>query len=280
MLGVSNPDATGLLVRSDGGVTFANLGGKRVATNTLKNITDTYTTELMARKGVDVKTVQWTEVPFPQMPDALTNGALDAAVSPEPFLTIARNSGKVTVLGYPYLEVQPNFEDAQYVALERWLRNNSDTLARFRRGYTRGVEYVNANKNRLGDWAVQYTKLDPALKDQVAFPGGTRSSTASPWSSRPSYSSATTCSSARPTSTSSCGSSRVATRRVGTGERFSSPRSRAQPRAGLLALPSAAPGTPSGCRPPSSTAPAQALKGLAADGARPHGAPARRAACC
>jgi NitT/TauT family transport system substrate-binding protein len=171
VLGVSNPDPTGLLVRSDSGVTFANLGGKRVATNALKSITDLYATELMARKGVDAKTLQWTEVPFPQMPDALTNGAIDAAVLPEPFLTIARNSGKVTVLGYPYQEVQPNFEDAQYVALERWLRNNADTLARFRRGYTRGVEYVNANKNRLGDWAVQYTKLDPALKDQVAFPG-------------------------------------------------------------------------------------------------------------
>ena len=171
VLGVSNPDPTGMLVRSDGGVTFGTMNGKRVATNTLKNITDIYSAEMMARKGVDVKTVQWTEVPFPQMPDALINGALDAIITPEPFLTIAKNSGKATVIGYPFLEVQPNFEDAQYVALERWLRNNADTLARFRRGYTRGVEFVNANKNRLGDWAVQYTKLDPALKDQVAFPG-------------------------------------------------------------------------------------------------------------
>ncbi|HEY7064590.1 MAG TPA: ABC transporter substrate-binding protein [Chloroflexota bacterium] len=171
VLGISNPDPTGMLVRSDSGLTSGNMNGKRVATNTLKNITDVYGAEMLARKGVDTKTLQWTEVPFPQMPDALINGALDAIITPEPFLTIAKNSGKATVIGYPFLEVQPNFEAAQYVALERWLRNNADTLARFRRSLLRGVEYVNANRNRLGDWAVQYTKLDPALKDQVAFPG-------------------------------------------------------------------------------------------------------------
>jgi hypothetical protein len=76
----------------------------------------------MRRNGGDAKTVQLTEIPFPQMADALMQDRLDAVWAVEPFFTILKKSGNVRVIGYPYQENIPNMDITAMFAKESWLK--------------------------------------------------------------------------------------------------------------------------------------------------------------
>ena len=54
--------------------------------------------------------------------------------------------------------------------MQRWLDQHGDIGRRFQRAYFKAVDYVNANRTMQGDWAVQYARLTPELKDKVTMP--------------------------------------------------------------------------------------------------------------
>jgi len=64
----------------------------------------------MQRKGVDPNAVQFLEIPFPQMADALFQNRLDAVWNVEPFLTFMLKSGDARVIAYPYQENIPGMD--------------------------------------------------------------------------------------------------------------------------------------------------------------------------
>ncbi len=63
--------------------------------------------EWLQRNGVDPSSVQFLEIPFPQMADALFQNRLDAVWNVEPFLTFMVRSGNARVIAYPYQENVP-----------------------------------------------------------------------------------------------------------------------------------------------------------------------------
>src|SRR4029077_18713874 len=73
----------------------AELAGKRASVGLLNSINHIHFIEWMRRHGGDAKTVQLTEIPFPQMADALMQDRLDAVWAVEPFFTILKKSGNV-----------------------------------------------------------------------------------------------------------------------------------------------------------------------------------------
>lgn len=76
-----------------------DLAGKRVAVNTFKNVVELVARSALQTNGVDSNTVQFVDIPFPDMIPALQNGQIDAAVMVEPFITQAATSlGAVSVL--------------------------------------------------------------------------------------------------------------------------------------------------------------------------------------
>lgn len=164
-------DATRFLVLEESGITkLSDLRGKRIAVNTLRNVNDLYTVAQLDRAGLKQGDYTLTEMPFPDMVDALANKQIDAAHEVEPFITIMIGSGKVRDLGSAYYDIHPRFYLAHYVALQRWLDRNGDTAKRFQRALFKSVELVNQNRDKWPDWAVQHVRLRPELKDQVSFP--------------------------------------------------------------------------------------------------------------
>ncbi len=172
-LNAVNPqaDTSRYLVLQDSGIEkLADLRGKRIAINTLRNVNDLYAVALLDTVGLKQGDYTLTEMPFPEMVDALLNRQVDAVVEVEPFITILLDSGRVRDLGSAYYAIHPNFYLAHYVALQRWLDRNADTARRFQRAYFKSVDFMNAHRDRWGDWAVQHVRLRPELKDKVTFP--------------------------------------------------------------------------------------------------------------
>ena len=128
------PDNSAIVVKASSAIQKpADLAGKRASVGLLNSINHIHFIEWMRRNGGDAKTVQLTEIPFPQMPDALMQDRLDAVWAVEPFFTILKKSGNVRVIGYPYQENIPNMDITAMFAKESWLKANPDAAKRFLR---------------------------------------------------------------------------------------------------------------------------------------------------
>jgi NitT/TauT family transport system substrate-binding protein len=166
------PDTSNaLMVLNDGVIkTPKDLEGKRVAVNVINSTTWLYVVAFLEKHGVDRSKVRFVEVPFPQMNDPLLNKQVDAVGQVEPFRTILEGTGKARVLGFVYIEVQPNADITQYIALTPWVQKNRGAAQRFARALIKGAEYLNTNEAAARDANLQFTNLNPALKDKVMLP--------------------------------------------------------------------------------------------------------------
>jgi len=85
----------------------ARAHGKTIAVNGLKNITQLAVQAWMDKNGGDSKTVNFTEMPFTDMPIALSSHRVDAALLAEPSVTEAKTSARI--IGQPYDAISPDF---------------------------------------------------------------------------------------------------------------------------------------------------------------------------
>ena len=69
----------------------------------------------LEKRGVDPKNIEFQEIPFPQMADALLQKRVDAVWNVEPFVTFMTQSGKAKVLAYPYLDNIPGMDISNYL---------------------------------------------------------------------------------------------------------------------------------------------------------------------
>ena len=167
----SGPDTTiGLMVRKGSFKNVKELEGKRVAVNVINSTAWLHAVAHLDAKGVDRSKVRFLEVPFPQMNDPLLNEQVDAIYQVEPFRSVLMATGKAEVLGYPYVETLPNSDITQYIALTPWVEKHRATAVKFARAIIKGAQFANANEAATRDANLQFTGLNPALKDTVMLP--------------------------------------------------------------------------------------------------------------
>jgi NitT/TauT family transport system substrate-binding protein len=164
-------DGYAVVVKSDSPIqSVKELEGKRVATNTVPSLGIGYLAALMKKEGADYQKINFLEIGFPQMPDAVFNNQVDAANMLEPGHTVAVSSGRGRAIGYPYVQVHPGVDLGGFIATERWLRQNPISAERFTQALTRGVEYMNADEARARREVIEFTKLDPAVAEKMHLP--------------------------------------------------------------------------------------------------------------
>ncbi len=168
----SPPDNSGIVVRANSDIREpADLAGKRVSVGLINSINHVHMVEWLRKKGVDGKTVQFTEIPFPQMADALMQNRLDAVWAVEPFLTVMRKTGNIRVLGYPYQDNVPNMDLTAFFVKETWLKANTDVALRFKRAYQRAVIHLNnASKDERDGFVAKFTGMKPELVAEMSLP--------------------------------------------------------------------------------------------------------------
>ena len=166
------PDNNGLLVRTDDTIrSAADLAGKKISAGLINSVNYIHMVEWLRKNGVDHTKVEFLEIPFPQMADALFQKRVDAVWNVEPFVTFMTKSGKARVLAYPFLDNIPGMDIANYMAKESWLKANANLARGFKRAIDRGtLDLANGSKEERDDWVAKFTGMKLEVVKDVTLP--------------------------------------------------------------------------------------------------------------
>ena len=166
------PDNSALLVRAGDPIQKgADLVGKKISAGLINSVNYVHMLWWLEKQGVDAKKVEFLEIPFPQMADALFQNRLDAVWAVEPFLTFMMKSGKARVLALPYQDNMPGMDITGYVAKESWLKANGDVARRFKRVIERATNHLNqAPKEERDSWVSKFTGMKPDVAAAMTLP--------------------------------------------------------------------------------------------------------------
>jgi NitT/TauT family transport system substrate-binding protein len=146
-----------------------DLPGKTIAVNALRGLAEVVISRSLEKQGVDYEAVKLLEVPFPEMPAALEQGRVDAALLTEPFLSAVLAEGG-TQIDAPSVETVPNFPNGVYVSSEQYIAENGDVVDRFASAMNRSLEYADANPEEVRRIVPTYTETPAEAAQQMRLP--------------------------------------------------------------------------------------------------------------
>jgi NitT/TauT family transport system substrate-binding protein len=146
-----------------------DLPGKTIAVNALRGLAEVVISRSLEKQGVDYEAVKLLEVPFPEMPAALEQGRVDAALLTEPFLSAVLAEGG-TQIDAPSVETVPNFPNGVYVSSEQYIAENGEVVDRFASAMNRSLEYADANPKEVRRIVPTYTETPEEAAQQMRLP--------------------------------------------------------------------------------------------------------------
>jgi NitT/TauT family transport system substrate-binding protein len=159
-----------LLVLKDGPIKEPkDLEGKTIAVNTLKNICEVTIKASLEQDGVAVDTLEFAEVPFPDMNAALEAGRVDAACVVEPFVSQGK-AGKARGMNPFYVRTAPDLTVATYFTSTQYAEENPDVVARFVKAMNKSLEYAQSHPDEVRDILLDYTEIPPEAAEQIKLP--------------------------------------------------------------------------------------------------------------
>jgi ABC-type nitrate/sulfonate/bicarbonate transport system substrate-binding protein len=159
-----------LLVPKNGPVkTTKDLEGKTIAVNTLKNICEVTIKASLEKDGVDVNTLKFTEVPFPDMNAALDAGRVDGACVVEPFVSQGK-AGKSRGIDPFYERTAPNLTVATYFTTKQYAEENADVVDRFVSAMTKSLAYAQSHPDEVRKVLLDYTEIPPEAAEAITLP--------------------------------------------------------------------------------------------------------------
>ncbi len=141
----------GLIVRSGLKIDKpADLQGKKIGVAGFNSTMDVFLRKWLKMNGVDEKQVTRVEAIFPQMPDLLKAGVIDAATITEPFRSVAIKSGAGTIFAEYAADVAPDVLMVGYMSTKDFAAKNPQAVKSFREGLDEanayGVSHVEETK--------------------------------------------------------------------------------------------------------------------------------------
>ncbi|UQU62174.1 ABC transporter substrate-binding protein [Couchioplanes caeruleus] len=168
--GQAGKDFGGVTVRRDSPITkAADLAGKKIAVNTLKNIGDTTVRESVRKAGGDPAGITFVEMPFANMPAALQAGQVDAAWVVEPSLSAVTAAGG-RVVAWNYVDAAPDLTVAAYFASTKLIADDADLVKRFTDAMNESLSYADAHPDEVRAVLGSYTKIDPKARAALTLP--------------------------------------------------------------------------------------------------------------
>jgi len=130
-IGTSAPaDNVQLVVRSAAGFTAAGLDGKTIAVNALNGLSEVAAKAAIDKAGGDSSKVKFVVLPFSQSNDAVKRGTVYGAVTGEPFLTAAKQTGLQVAMPI-YSAVLPGAPQLVYVATKSYVSAHPSIVKAF-----------------------------------------------------------------------------------------------------------------------------------------------------
>ena len=147
----------------------ADLEGKTLAVNTLKNVAELAAKASLAKQGVDVSKIELAEVDFPDMNGALTQGRVDAAFQIEPFVSLAVKEGH-RIIDRPYVGTKPGLQIGCYFTSERYLSENEDIVERFQQGVADTAAAIADDPEGFRKFLPEAAEIPPPAAEQAVLP--------------------------------------------------------------------------------------------------------------
>jgi NitT/TauT family transport system substrate-binding protein len=139
----TNPadDTTVLVAGKGSGITsIKDLAGKNVAEVQLSSLNSLSVMVLAKQAGVDPSSIHQIAIPFPQMPAALSQGRVQAAVIVAPFTQTALGEG-ATIITRPNQDLFPNGTLTCLDAMSSYISTNPTVVSEFRAAMDQSVTY-------------------------------------------------------------------------------------------------------------------------------------------
>ncbi|GAA1750754.1 ABC transporter substrate-binding protein [Streptomonospora arabica] len=168
--GEQGADFGGVVVPEGSDISDAKgLEDKTIAVNNLENIGDTTVRNSIRKAGGDSDTVEFVELPFPEMPAALERGDVDAAWVVEPFLTASLNNG-ATEVASNFVDADPNLSVAYYFTTEQIVNQDPELVDNFTAAVNESLTYAEENPDEVRRILGEYTEMDSATIEKIRLP--------------------------------------------------------------------------------------------------------------
>ena len=163
-----NP-STHLIVRKDSAITgMQDLKGKVIATPTLGAIIHVSVLHGLKKNGIDPNSIRAVEVPFPNMPDQLKAGNVDAVEALEPFAGQLLAAGNRS-LGDPLLSVSDEVLYTFWISERKWAADNHAVIEAWIASLDQAKQFMDANPQEARAILAKYTKLPEAVVQKIPF---------------------------------------------------------------------------------------------------------------
>jgi NitT/TauT family transport system substrate-binding protein len=135
----------------------ADLNGKIVAVNGLKDITQITAQAWLDKSGADLSSIKFVEIPFGTMQLALTEGRVSAAVLAYPFLGRAKD--QIRVFGNSEGALADHFLVMGWISTDSWLQKNPDLAKRVVGVLAQAATWANSHPKESAQILGAYTKV-------------------------------------------------------------------------------------------------------------------------
>jgi ABC-type nitrate/sulfonate/bicarbonate transport system substrate-binding protein len=160
-------DFSALMVAPDSTVTdIGQLDGQQIAVNSLANINDIVVGSMLEEAGLSYDSVQFVEIPFPEMAATVASGDVAAAVIIEPFVTVAEEQG-LKIIGRPYTDLRPGLQIGTYLMTAEAIEADPEAVEAFQRGVQATAEAIQEDPDAFRAALPEIGGLDPALAEKV-----------------------------------------------------------------------------------------------------------------
>lgn len=168
--GEQGADFGAVMASPDSGITgAADLAGRTVAVNTLNNIGTTTVRESVRAAGGDPDSIQFVELPFPDMGAALEQGNVDAIWVVEPFVALATSNG-AQVVASNFVDTADDLTVAAYFTSQQYAQENPEAVECFSSAMEQSLEYAQENPDAVREILGEYTQIDPAIAEAMTMP--------------------------------------------------------------------------------------------------------------
>jgi ABC-type nitrate/sulfonate/bicarbonate transport system substrate-binding protein len=147
----------------------ADLEGARIAVNNLQNIGTVAINAVLEDAGVDISTIQYLELPLPDMAAALDAGDVDAIWQVEPFQASALAAG-ARVLFPLFSGPVEGMPVAGWLTTEQYAQENPEVIESFRAALAASMEELDGDRERLVELVPTYTQVPAEVVEQVELP--------------------------------------------------------------------------------------------------------------
>ncbi|WP_461003930.1 ABC transporter substrate-binding protein [Streptomonospora sediminis] len=169
-IGEQGGDFGGVVVPEGSEITDAKqLADKTIAVNNLQNIGDTTVRNSVRKAGGDSDTIEFVELPFPEMPAALERGDVDAAWVVEPFLTSSLNNG-ATEVASNFVDAHKELSVAYYFTTEQMVNQDPELVADFTAAIEESLTYADENPDEVRRILGEYTEIDDKVIQEIRLP--------------------------------------------------------------------------------------------------------------